>query len=140
MTTVELTVDHDTENVMTTTTPSGHTFTMDSKTEPGGEGPTPVELLLASAAACSLIDVRIILEKKKYDVIDLRVHAQATRREDHPRRFEDIHLTYEVAGDVTKKDLQDACELSVEKYCSVLATLETPPQLSWTANPQTDAP
>lgn len=135
MTTVELTVDHEAEDIMTTTTPSGHTLTMDSKNEPGGEGPTPVELLLASAAACSLIDVRLILEKKKYDVIDLRVHATGTRREDHPRRFEDIHLTYEVGGDVTQKDLDDACELSVEKYCSVLATLDTRPNLSWTANP-----
>lgn len=135
MPTVELTVDHEREDALTTTTPSGHTVTMDSKSEPGGEGPTPVELLLASVAACSLMDVRIILKKKKYDVIDLRVHATGARREDHPRRFEAIHLTYEVGGDVTQKDLDDACELSVEKYCSVLATLETSPDVTWTATP-----
>lgn len=135
MTTVELTVDHDDEDIMTTSTPSGHEVTMDSKSKPGGEGPTPVELLLASAAACSLMDVRLILEKKKYEVTDLRVHAEGARREDHPRRFEDLHLTFEVGGGVTKKDLEDACELSVEKYCSVLATLQTSPNLSWTANP-----
>lgn len=131
--TYELTVEHVEDDVMETTTPSGHTVTMDSKPEPGGEGATPVEMLLASAGACSLIDVASILEKKRVDFHDLRVHVEGTRREEAPRRFTELLLVYEVDGEVPEKALEQACELSVETYCSVLDTIRSAPPVSWEA-------
>ncbi|MDX1612189.1 MAG: OsmC family protein [Candidatus Thermoplasmatota archaeon] len=133
MSTYELTVDHVEGDVMRTTTPSGHTFTMDSKAEPGGEGATPLELLLAGIAGCSLIDVASILSKKRVAFQDLKAHVKAERREDYPRAFTRIELVYEVQGDVPEKALHRACELSVEKYCSVLATVREGPEVSWRA-------
>jgi putative redox protein len=133
MSRVEVTVEHVDGDVMQTDTPSGHEVVMDSQAEPGGEGPTPVEMLLVSAGACSLVDVARILRKKQYDVEDLSVTVTGTRREDHPRRFEDVDLVYEIGGDVSQKDLEDACELSVETYCSVLDTLRATPRVGWTA-------
>lgn len=118
---------------MRTETPSGHTVTMDSSPEPGGEGATPVEMLLASAGACSLIDVVNILEKKQAEFEDLRVDIEAERREENPRRFTSIDLTYTLEGDVDPKDLEQACQLSVEKYCSVLDTIRSSPDVDWQA-------
>jgi putative redox protein len=133
MATYEITTEHVHDHVMRTQTPSGHTVEMDSSPEPGGEGATPVEMLLASAGACSLIDVVNILEKKKAKFEDLRVEIEAERREENPRRFTAIDLTYTVEGDVEPKALEQACELSVEKYCSVLDTIRASPDVSWQA-------
>jgi putative redox protein len=133
MATYEITTEHVDEHVMVTQTPSGHTVAMDSSPEPGGEGATPVEMLLASAGACSLIDVVNVLDKKRADFEDLRVEITAERREENPRRFTEIELDYQVEGDVDPKQLEQACELSVEKYCSVLDTIRSSPDVSWQA-------
>lgn len=129
----ELTVEHVEEDVMRTQTPSGHEVLMDSSPEPGGEAATPVEMLLASTGACSLIDVASILRKKRLDVEDLRVRVRGIRREEHPRRFTELTLVYEAEGDVPEGALEQACKLSVEKYCSVLDTVRSTPKISWEA-------
>ncbi len=61
--------------------PSGIRFTMDATPEVGGEGrgPTPVEALLASVAACSAMDVISILLKKKQNVTSYHVQIEAQR-------------------------------------------------------------
>jgi putative redox protein len=133
MATYEIATEHVEEHVMRTQTPSGHTVEMDSSPDPGGEGAPPVEMLLASAGACSLIDVVNILEKKQADFEDLRVEITAERRGENPRRFTEIDLTYTVEGDVDDEALEQACELSVEKYCSVLDTIRSSPDVSWQA-------
>lgn len=134
MSTYELTVEHVDDDVMRTDTPSGHEIVFDSQAEPGGAGATPVEMLLASAGACSLMDVASILEKKRLAFEDLSVRVVGQRREDHPRRFTEIELVYEVTGEVPQDALDKACELSVEQYCSVLDTVRASPDVSWTAS------
>lgn len=130
---VEVTVEHVEEDVMRTRTPSGHEVLMDSKAEPGGQGATPVELLAASAGACSLIDVAMILRKKRLAFEDLNVRVEADRREDHPRAFTKVRLVYEVTGAVPEEAFASACRLSVEKYCTVLATIEETAPVAWDA-------
>src|SRR5829696_6090516 len=73
------------------TGPSGHAQVMDSKGDRLA-GPTPVEMLLVSVAACTAMDVQSILEKKRQLVTDYRVEIEGTRAEDHPKRF----LTFNV--------------------------------------------
>jgi putative redox protein len=126
-----LDVEHVEDDVMRTETPSGHTVTMDSSATPGGEGATPVEMLLASAAACSLMDVVMILDKKRVEYENLTAHVEGTRREEDPTAFTDVSITYTVEGDVPDKALEDACRLSVDKYCTVLATLREDPDVEW---------
>lgn len=129
----ELTLSHVQDDVIETQTPSGHTVTFDSKAEPGGAGATPVEMLLASIGACSLMDVAMILEKKRLEPASLRVRVVGDRREEQPRAFTHVELVYEVEGEVPDKALDQACQLSVEKYCSVLATVREAPPVDWSA-------
>ena len=60
--------------------PSGNDFVMDATSDAGGHdlGPTPVEALLSSIAACSAMDVVSILKKKRQDVesYDIEVEWQ----------------------------------------------------------------
>lgn len=89
-----------------------------------GPGPNPVEALQAAVAACTGIDVVMILEKMRKSPERFRIEVDGTRREEHPRIFTRLVLTYHVDGpDVTPDAVRRAVELSEEKYCSVSAML-----------------
>ena len=49
--------------------------------------------------------------------------AEGQRAEDYPQVYTDIKLTYRVGGKVSPKAVEDAVQLSKEKYCSVSAML-----------------
>ena len=85
---------------------------------------SPVEVLLLAAAACSGADVVPILEKMRIVLRSLDVDVEGTRREEHPRRFTAIHFRFRVSGDgVDEAKVRRAVDLSLEKYCSVMASL-----------------
>jgi putative redox protein len=105
------------------TPPSGHAQVMDSKGDRLA-GPTPIEMLLVSVAACTAMDVQSILEKKRQDVTAYKVEIEGTRAKEHPKRFETFHVHHIVRGhNISEKAVADAVELSDTKYCSVAATV-----------------
>ena len=90
----------------------------------GQEAVSPVELLLLSAATCSAADVVGILQKQRVDLQALDVVVSGTRRDEYPRRFTAIHLRFTVRGvGVDEAKARRAVDLSLEKYCSVMASL-----------------
>ena len=85
---------------------------------------SPVELLLVAAAACSATDVVTILEKQRVALRALEVSVRGTRREEHPRRFTALHFVFTIAGEgADETKARRAIDLSLEKYCSVVASL-----------------
>lgn len=101
---------------------SGHAVVVDGSEEK--QGPSPMELLLIGAAACTAYDVVNILEKKRQAVTGVEVRAEASRAENPPRVFTEIHLEYVVRGrDVSTKAVEDAIRLSERKYCSATSML-----------------
>jgi putative redox protein len=108
-------------------TESGHEVIMDAGAEHGGQdlGPRPTELVLAGLGGCTAMDVISILKKKKQDVTGFEIKVEATRAEEHPKKFTDIHIEFVVRGrDVSQEAVERAVGLSMDKYCSVKATLE----------------
>lgn len=104
----------------------GGTLMFDGAPEVGGEerGMRPMEVLLASAAACSAIDAALILKKSKSAPEKMQVHITGERAETIPRVFVKIHLHYVLRGDnVRDSAAARAIKLSVEKYCSALTML-----------------
>lgn len=91
----------------------------------GQGGPSPTESLLMSLAACMAIDLKVILEKGRVPVEDLRASVEGVRADDHPRRFTGVHLRFELTGprDEDRDKVRRALDLSRDKYCSVLHTL-----------------
>jgi putative redox protein len=80
--------------------------------------------LLLAAAGCTAADVVLTLQKMRVDISRLSVEVDGTRRGEHPRRFEGIHLRYHIGGSgLDDAKAQRAVSLSVEKYCSVMHTL-----------------
>lgn len=122
---MRLTVRHEGRGSdMTCETPQGATITFADPDE-SAFGASPMQHLLASLGACALMDVGVILRKKRLDFRDLRVECVGARPEEgvHPRPFLGFRLVFRVEGGVPQKAFDDAVRLSVEKYCSVGATL-----------------
>jgi putative redox protein len=99
-----------------------HSVVMSSPKD--GIGMKPSELLLVSLGGCTAYDVVNILEKKRQKLTGLEVAVSAEQDEDPPWTFRKIHLHYTLRGkELKEKAVQDAIELSEEKYCSVAATV-----------------
>ena len=90
----------------------------------GGSGASPMELLLMGTAGCTAMDVISILKKKRMAVSDFYVNVSGTRAEEHPRRYTQIDIEYVVVGsDIKPEAVQRAIELSENKYCGAMASL-----------------
>ena len=89
----------------------------------GGRGnadASPVQLLLATIAACEAMDVISILRKQRQVVTAYDVLMSGERAKEHPRRYVAIELVHRVTGrGVERGAVEEALRLSVEKYCSV---------------------
>ena len=93
---------------------------------------SPVELLLLAAATCTSADVVSILEKMRVVLRSLEVAMTGTRREEYPRRFTAIHFQFSVSGEgADETKVRRAVDLSLEKYCSVMASLAPDIQVSY---------
>ena len=105
---------------------SGHTVRMDSSAESGGHdfGIRPMQMLLMGLGGCSGIDVISILKKQKQPVDGFRILIDGERETGkEATRWKEIRMIFELKGSVDPEKARRACELSVEKYCSVAATL-----------------
>jgi putative redox protein len=103
----------------------------DGSPEIGGSnaGVRPMELLLMGLASCSAIDMVLILKKQRQQITDFRIEAEGDRiKEDNTERkpFRNIHLHFKLKGHLLDKAKIDrAVKLSMEKYCSATAQLES---------------
>jgi putative redox protein len=121
---------------------SGGTLILDGAPDIGGEGRgmRPMELLLTSLASCAAMDVLHILRRQREPIEHLRIEVHGVRPDGTPSPFSRIHMVFIVLGAVAPNKLQRATQLSVEKYCSVTASLDPRIQVTWEARLESDAP
>lgn len=101
----------------------GAEITVDSD---GVQGQTPMQLLLMALGSCMAVDVQMILQKSRVPVHSLEVEAVGVRAPEPPRRYVSLSLIYRLGGPGPEHQgkLERAVELSRDKYCSVLTTLD----------------
>ncbi len=88
-------------------------------------GPSPMLALLLAAAGCSGSDVVVILRKMRVGLREVAVEVEGTRRDEEPRRFMSLRFRFRLAGEgLDRAKAERAVELSLEKYCSVVHTLD----------------
>ena len=103
------------------TNEDGQSITMDGE----GKAPSPMHLMLMAVGGCSSIDVVMILEKARQEITDCVCNLEAERADTVPRVFTKIHAHYVVTGKNLKPaQVERACNLSMEKYCSASITLQ----------------
>ena len=108
---------------------SGHGVVVDGSVQK--LGPSPMELLLIGMIECTAYDVVDILEKKHQRVTGLEVTAHAERADQQPRVYTEISVEYVVRGHGIKtKAVEDAIQLSKEKYCSASIMLGKTAQIT----------
>ena len=118
---MKISIEQTGKRAFTANTESGHTVVMDSSPDFGGEdkGPRPMEMLLMGLGGCTSIDVAMILEKSRQDVKSCKVNITAERADTEPKVFTDIHVHFILEGhNINPKKVEQAIELSAEKYCS----------------------
>jgi putative redox protein len=90
----------------------------------GQPGTSPMELLLMGVAGCTGIDIVYILGKKRITLDQFEVRVRGKRAEDYPKVYNEIEIEYLLwADDLSPKAVEQAIELSEEKYCSASAMM-----------------
>ena len=105
---------------------NGHVVKMDSSNETGGVnfGVRPMQMLLMGLGGCSAIDIVMILKKQRQDVKDFSIKITGEREDEKvPSLWEEAKIIFTLIGDIDKEKAERACELSMNKYCSVAETL-----------------
>jgi putative redox protein len=93
-------------------------------TPAAGIGMKPSDLLLVAVGSCAAVDVVDILTKKKLHLTGLEITVSAEQDDTPPWTFRKIHSHFALRGpDLSPKAVEQAIQLSEEKYCSVVATL-----------------
>lgn len=112
-----------------------HTVKMDTSPETGGKdfGFRPMQLLLSALAGCSAIDVLSILNKQRQMVTDYKMKVHGDRQAGvEPSLWTKVEVEFYLYGEIDATKAQRAADLSMEKYCSVAATLrKAGADISW---------
>jgi putative redox protein len=101
-----------------------HVLAMDYPADPG-KAPTPLEMLMASLAACAANTLNLVLCRKMGAGVDsLEVSVAAERRADHPTILTRIELGYHLRGKgLDPRQVEQAVRLAEDQLCPVLAML-----------------
>ncbi len=114
---------------------NGHTVKMDSSDESGGAnfGIRPMQMLLMGLGGCSAIDVVMILKKQRQTIDDFSIKITGEREAGkEPSLWANAKIIFMLKGDIDKEKAARACQLSMDKYCSVAAILiKSGTELTW---------
>ena len=114
---------------------NGHTVKMDSSDESGGEnfGIRPMQMLLMGLGGCSAIDIVMILKKQRQTIDDFAIQITGEREPGkEPSLWATATIIFKLKGNIDKEKAKRACQLSMDKYCSVAATLiKSGTHLTW---------
>jgi putative redox protein len=100
---------------------NGRTHLIDGNSK---EAPSPVETFLGAFGTCAASDVVEILAKQRTPVERLLVDVTGVRRAEFPRRVLSLELMLTIEGKGIERDKAErAMALSIEKYCTVAASL-----------------
>jgi putative redox protein len=105
---------------------NGHIVHLDTSDETGGQnfGVRPMQMLLMGLGGCSAIDIVMILKKQRQTVDNFSMKITGEREAGkEPSLWKNVKIVFTLTGNIEKEKAERACELSMNKYCSVAATL-----------------
>ncbi len=84
---------------------------------------SPIEYFLSAIITCSATDIILIPKNQGKSVTDLVVDGEAVRNEEHPCKFNTLHLTYSFNSDGDDETAARWVMASLETYCSTINTI-----------------
>lgn len=106
---------------------NGYEFDIGASKSIGGDesGFRPMQLVLAALASCSGIDVVNILKKSRVEFSSIDIEVEGSRKDGTPSPFSGIDVRFRIHGKgIDRAKAEKAVSLSLEKYCSVAASLD----------------
>lgn len=104
----------------------GSIIRLDSSVDNGGKnfGVRPMQSLLMALGSCSGIDIVSILSKQKQTINSFKMKIEGEREAGRePSLWKLINIEFLLGGIIDPEKAKRACQLSIEKYCSVAETL-----------------
>ncbi len=92
---------------------------------------SPVEYFLSGIICCSATDMVLLPKNQGYEVSDLEVNGEVVRNEDHPRKFNTLHLGYTFTSSADEDTAAKWVMASVETYCSTINTIRDSVKISY---------
>jgi putative redox protein len=109
----------------------GYELPIDADVAVGGQDLGPKPLLLTALAGCTGMDVINSLRKMRLEPKPFKVLAAGDVAAVHPKVFTHIHLSYRLAGDLPRDQVEKAIKLSQDRYCPVSAMLKQVVPIEW---------
>ena len=106
------------------TNESGNSHLVDMYGQEKKQHLSPMELLLSALTSCAAVEIVSMIKKRRRDFKDIKASARGIRAENAPRYFKTIDIKYLIySSDLTNDEANRFISLSIEKYCSVGATI-----------------
>lgn len=84
---------------------------------------SPVEYFLSGIITCSATDMVLMPKNQGKTVSNLVIDGDALRAEEHPRKFDTLHLDYKFDSDADDTMAARWVMASLETYCSTINTI-----------------
>jgi len=98
-----------------------------------GVGMKPSDLLLLALASCTAVDVVDILRKMRMPISFMEISTEGEQDEDPPWTCRKFHLHFKLDGQhLTHQAVEQAIQLSEEKYFAVASTVRATAEISTT--------
>ena len=92
---------------------------------------TPVEYFLAGIITCSATDMVLMPKNQDKTITDLVINGDVVRNDDHPRKFNTLHLEYKFNSDADDTMAARWVMASLETYCSTINTIRDTTAISY---------
>ena len=93
---------------------------------------SPIEYFLSGIITCTATDIVLMPKNQDKTVTDLVVDGDVVRNEDHPKKFNTLHLTYNFNSDADDTMAARWVMASLETYCSTINTIRDTTAISYT--------
>lgn len=117
---------------------NGNTARMDASDAIGGHnsGIRPMQTILMGLGGCGGVDIISILKKQKQEITEFKMMIEGEREHGkEPSLWKEVNIQFYFTGQVDLEKAEKAVDLSLNKYCSVAATLRAAGcQISWTVS------
>jgi len=85
---------------------------------------SPMELLLSAVTSCAAVEIVSMIKKRKRNFKNIVAETLGKRVDSSPRYFSSIDIKYIIySKDLKENEAERYISLSLEKYCSVGATI-----------------
>lgn len=98
-------------------------------------GIRPMEMVLAAVATCSAFEIVSILKKQRQTITIFTITVEGKRiKKDTSNPFSEIHVVFNLEGEIDPKKANRAADLAINKYCSAKASLHPDIKVTFETN------